>query len=264
LLKTERDKNKAEMIAIAVRKSSLYDKKLKMYKVNASLLNQPMEIGRTRTFSRGWLENESIWMHMEYKYMLELLKAGLFDQFFSDFKNVLVPFMNPQTYGRSILENSSFIASGANPDASVHGNGFVARLSGATAEFISIFLIMAIGKTPFIVGNNNELLLRFKPAIPGWLFTTKHQTREIWINNKKVKKHFAAKTFNFMFLGDILVTYKNPKMKDTFGYNGVKPVAAEVTDIKGNTIKINSDVFGEEIASQAREHKIRLIEIELG
>lgn len=54
---------------------------------------------------------------------------------FEDLKNALPPFMDPSVYGRSTLENSSFIASSVNPDESMHGRGFVARLSGTTAEF---------------------------------------------------------------------------------------------------------------------------------
>ncbi len=34
------------------------------------------EIGRCRVFPRGWLENESIWTHMEYKFFLELIGKG--------------------------------------------------------------------------------------------------------------------------------------------------------------------------------------------
>src|SRR3989339_2149590 len=113
-----------------------------MYKVNASLADQPIEIGRCKIFTPGWLENESIWLHMEYKYLLELLKAGLYKEFFADFKDVLIPFQNPKTYKRSILENSSFLASSAHPNPDIHGQGFVARLSGACAEFIDIWVIM--------------------------------------------------------------------------------------------------------------------------
>ncbi|MFA5293331.1 MAG: hypothetical protein WC496_09895 [Phycisphaerae bacterium] len=263
-LRIEKNKNKTLAMAKAVRKSGLFDEKLKMYKVNEPLLDQPMEIGRTKTFSRGWLENESIWTHMEYKYMLELLRSGLFEQFYTDFKNVFVPFMNPQIYGRSILENSSFIASSANPDANIHGTGFVARLSGSTAEFIHIFLMMAVGEKPFTIDHNGKVTLHLNPAIPDWLFTTRPQTKNLWINNKQVKQNFAAKTLSFMFLGDILVTYKNPKMKNTFGDDCVKPIAAEIKDINGRITKIKGGVFDETIARKAREHKIQSIEIELG
>ena len=85
-------------------------------------------------------------MHMTYKYLLSLLKAGLYDEFFSEIKTSLIPFLDPAVYGRSTLENSSFIASSVNPDPHVHGRGFVARLSGSTAEFLSMWITMMAGK----------------------------------------------------------------------------------------------------------------------
>ncbi len=68
-----------------VKASPLFDQKLNMYKVNASLAGQPHDIGRARAFPAGWLENESIWLHMEYKYLLETLRAGLYEEFFTGF-----------------------------------------------------------------------------------------------------------------------------------------------------------------------------------
>jgi hypothetical protein len=125
-------------------------------------------------FSReaGW-KNESIWLHMEYKYLLEVLRSGLYEEFFSDFKNCLVPFLNPKQYTRSILENSSFIVSSANSDKGLHGAGFVARLSGSTAELIHIWLVMNMGLKPFYLNKQEELCLEFKPILPGFLFTDK-------------------------------------------------------------------------------------------
>ena len=76
-LKVEKDKKIYQMVKM----SPLYDKKLKMYKVNAPLADTPIEVGRAKVFSPGWLENESVWLHMEYKYMLELLKAGMYEEF---------------------------------------------------------------------------------------------------------------------------------------------------------------------------------------
>lgn len=263
-LRIEKDKKISSSLAKSVRSSSLFDEKLKMYKVNEPLIEMPMEIGRTKTFSRGWLENESIWTHMEYKYMLELLRSGLFEQFYSDFKNVLIPFMKPEIYGRCILENSSFLASSANPDASIHGTGFVARLSGATAEFIHILMMMAVGEKPFGLNVYNNLTLTFKPVLPAWLFTSKEEKVKLWQGEKQIEKTFAVKTFSFMFLGDILVTYKNPKMKNTFGNNGVKPISAIIKEKDGTETEINGDTFNETIAKKAREHKIKSIEIELG
>ena len=74
-----------------------------MYKLNESLENVSFEVGRTRAFPRGWLENESIWVHMEYKYLLALLACGNYDRFFMDFAAMAIPFLPPETYGRSTL-----------------------------------------------------------------------------------------------------------------------------------------------------------------
>ena len=67
------------------------------------------------------------------------------------------------------MENSSFIVSSAHPDESLHGRGFVARLTGATAEFLSIWSLMTAGPRPFFM-KDNELCLSFKPSLPHWLF----------------------------------------------------------------------------------------------
>jgi len=79
-----------------------------------------------------------------------------------------VPFLDPDVYGRSPLENSSFIASSANPDPAVHGRGFVARLSGSTAEFLHIWQLMFFGRAPFTM-RDGKLTLEFTPFVPDYL-----------------------------------------------------------------------------------------------
>ena len=151
-----------------VQSGPLYDKELRMYKVNSSLADSSFELGRCRAFTPGWLENESIWLHMEYKYLLGLLRAGLYEQFFAAFQNAGVPFLDPESYGRSPLENSSFIASSANPNPNFRGKGFVARLSGSTAEFVQIWQIIMFGEHPFTF-ENGTLAFCPQPAIPAYL-----------------------------------------------------------------------------------------------
>lgn len=151
-----------------VKSSALYDEQLHMYKVNESLAESSYELGRCRAFTPGWLENESIWLHMEYKYLLGLLRAGLYSEFFAAFKEAGVPFLSPESYGRSPLENSSFIASSANPNPGLRGKGFVARLSGSTAEFMQIWQTMMFGEQPFVL-ENGELAFCPRPALPAYL-----------------------------------------------------------------------------------------------
>jgi hypothetical protein len=226
----------------ATKKSALFDKELKMYKVTASLKSMPEEIGRCRIFTPGWLENESIWLHMEYKYLLEMLKAGLVEEFYADFKNVFIPFQPPQRYGRSILENSSFLASSALADEKLRGNGFVARLSGSTAEFLQIWLIMNTGGKPFYLDNNGRLNLNFKPYLPGWLFNNKGE-------------------YSFNFLGAVKITYHNAKRKNTFGRDKAE-INKIILSVDGNSIE-TAAVIQEPYSQLIRSRQIKQIDIYL-
>ena len=167
------NKQEAKQHFASIKKSGLYDKELKMFKVCASLLGESNEIGRSRVFLPGWLENESVFMHMEFKYLLGLLRAGLYEEFFSSIKTCFPCFLKPEIYGRSILENSSFISSSAFPDKRNWGRGFVARLSGSTAEFIDMWLTMSLGYKPFSVNEKDELIFSLKPIINGEFFDKK-------------------------------------------------------------------------------------------
>lgn len=153
----------------AIKNSPLFDRELQMYRLNDSLQNVSYEVGRARAFPTGWLENGSIWLHMEYKYLLSLLDSGLYQEFFEAFATVVIPFLPPKQYGRSTLENSSFLVPSTYEDKGSHGRGYVARLTGSTAEFISIWNRMIFGKAPFQVGLDG-LSLQFRPVIPKILF----------------------------------------------------------------------------------------------
>ena len=185
------------IMAERVKQSGIYDAKLKMYKTSESLEGISMETGRIRAFTAGWLERESVFLHMEYKYILGLLKAGLYEQFFQAFQDALIPFLDPAIYGRSILENSSFIASSVNPDAKTHGRGYVARLSGSTIEVISMWLTMLMGQRLFYL-QDDTLCLTFAPILPDWLFDERGELA-------------------FRFLSSCTVRYVNPGSKATFG-----------------------------------------------
>lgn len=175
----------------AVRTSPLFDPKLEMYKVSADLSSETPEIGRANAFSRGWLEHESIWLHMEYKYLLEMLKNGFYESFFRDFEKALIPFQPPQRYGRSVLENVSFLASSANPDPASHGRGFVARLSGATAEFLEMWQILFFGRQPFVL-TDGKLSFTLSPALPKRLIPESGVVRAVFLGHTEVVYHFPA------------------------------------------------------------------------
>jgi len=262
-LRTERPAARA--LYQAVRRSPLWDRKLKMYKVNAPLDKESFEIGRARVFTPGWLENESIWLHMEYKYLLELLRSGLVKEFYEDFFAAVVAFQKPQVYGRSILENSSFIVSSAHPDASLHGMGFVARLSGSTAEFLHMWLLMNLGQEPFFMDNGGALCLRLRPALPAELFTKKESARCFTdADGERVEELFEPRTYSFLLFGRTLVTYLNPLRKDTFGAGGVRPRKIALYDKTGSVQEFSGDVIPAPWAQKVREGFVSRIRVRLG
>ena len=173
-----------------VKASDVFDRKLHMYKVNASLESASYELGRTRAFTPGWLENESVFLHMEYKYLLETLKSGLYEEFFDDFHRMAIPFLDPDMYGRSTLENSSFLASSKNPNQRIHGKGFVARLSGSTVEFISMWKRMMFGEKPFVL-KDGQLTALLTPAIPAYLIGDDNTVSATFLGKTKVVYQFA-------------------------------------------------------------------------
>jgi hypothetical protein len=243
-LKIVTDPAVAQRVYRQVRASGLFDQKLQMYKVNASLKDQPLEIGRARAFTPGWLENESIWLHMEFKYLLEVLRTGLLPEFFADMRAALPPFLDPAVYGRSPLENSSFIVSSAHPDESLHGRGFVARLSGSTAEFLSMWQEMMAGRQPFFM-QDNQLCLKLQPTLPGWLFDDD-----------------GLVTFNF--LGHCTVIYHNRERRSTFGDDGVEPRKIVLKADDGSPVELTGSIIGAPHAARVRAGLIKTINVVLG
>ena len=226
-------------MAEKVKASGLYDRELQMYKVNESLAGVSYEAGRALAFTPGWLENESIWLHMEYKYLLELLRSGLYPEFRDSFIKVAVPFMDPKVYGRSTYENVSFIASSANADKRVHGRGFVARLSGSTAEFLEIWNLMFFGPEPFSCGSEGKLKMKLQPCIPSYLVPS----------DKKVSA---------VFLGRTKVTYELEGLEEAVP-GRYQTASYELEDGTGLRSVYETEELPAEPALQVREGKIKAI-----
>lgn len=226
-----------------VKNSDLYDRKLKMYKVNTSLEETSFELGRARAFTPGWLENESIWLHMEYKYLLELLKSGLYREYLEDFVNAAIPFQNPAIYGRSIYENSSFIASSRNPNASYHGKGFVARLSGSTVEFLQMWVIMMFGKHFFYMENDRPVLM-FAPTLPACLVGDDGIVEAMFLGRTKVVYHFPEK--KDYIPGEYVIAEMKLKYRD------------------GSAYQTTNSILGSLAAYDVREGKVEQIDIWIG
>ncbi|NLE65574.1 MAG: hypothetical protein GX606_06635 [Elusimicrobia bacterium] len=264
-LRSEKDTEEAARLHHKVRSSALFDKALGMYKVNASILSESEEIGRTRIFPRGWLENESIWLHMEYKYLLELLRRGLHQEFYRDLQKACVAFMDPEVYGRSILENSSFIASSAHRDRALHGQGFVARLSGSTAEWIHIWMFMNAGLRPFRIDHAGRLELVLDPVLKGELFTRKAETI-LWYerDGEERKALIPADSYAFHFMGKTLVVYHNKSRRDTFGPHAARPVSIRLRYVRSRKdVVVPGGTIPSPYAGDVREGQVARIDVEV-
>lgn len=227
-----------------IRNSDLYDEKLSMYKVNASLQEASFELGRCRAFTPGWLENESIWLHMEYKYLLELVRSGLYKEFFEDLEKAAVPFLDKDVYGRSTLENSSFIASSKNPNERIHGKGFVARLSGSTIEFISMWKQMFFGKNLFTMNEDKELIFKLNPAIPEYL----------------IKEEADRFTVSTTMLGETELIYQFNEKKDYIpGDYKITGITVEFFD--GTMVNAEADELIGEDAKRIRNRQAKAVTV---
>lgn len=233
------DRERAGKMCAEIKKTDIYDQHLKMYKTSESIENMSMENGRVRAFTPGWLERESVFLHMEYKYFLGMLKAGLYDEFYEAVGDALIPFQKPEVYGRSILENSSFLASSANPDSSVHGQGFVSRLSGSTVEMLSMWLSMFLGEGGFGLKDG------------GLTFTLAPRLRADYFD--------ASGEAAFMLCGSCKVIYHNESGKNTYGSDAAR-VCSMVLLENGERHQAEGDTIGGELALKLRSGKISQID----
>ena len=174
------------------------------------------------------------------QYLLEILRSGLYDEFFEEIRTGLIPFLDPKVYGRSTLENCSFIASSVNPDKNVWGQGFVARMSGSNAEFISMWQYMMMGDKPFRM-EDGKLCLILSPILPGWLFDEEGK-------------------ITFKFLKSV-VTYYNPSRKNTYGVDRAVITKIKITDEDGEIIELEGDIIACPYAEQIREGRMRYIDV---
>lgn len=263
-LRGEKDHCKAETLYEAVRKSDLFDDQLEMYKVCADLTASPYEIGRSRVFPRGWLENESVFLHMEYKYLLEILRSGLYDNFFAELPKLLVCYAKPEVYGRNPLENCSFIVTSCNPQRELHGNGFIARLSGSTAEMLHMWLVMSFGLRPFRLNNNGQLELSVAPVLTDDFFTRTEQEIEVaWWNGLDKKYRIPKDAYTAKFLGKTLVVYHNPNRKKTYGSDAAVIVRITLTTWDGVEQRIEGSTVSGEWAEKVRRGLVERIDFEL-
>ena len=241
-MKTISDVEQLNLIYQNVKKSELYDQNLQMFKISGSLKEMGQEIGRMVAFSPGWLENESVWLHMSYKFYLELLRGKLYDVFYLEISTGVVAFMDSFKFGRSPLEAASFIVSSAFPDKKLHGAGFLARLSGSTAEFLSMWIILFQGHEPFYLNDSNQVMLTLSPILARWLF-------------------YSDGTLSFKFLGEIDVIYHNDLHLDTWN---LKPLSYHIQKKNKEVVVIEDESISTEYTQIIRNLEVERIDVYLG
>jgi hypothetical protein len=116
----------------------------------------------------------------------------------------------------------------------------VARLSGSTAEFMSIWTAMMAGKQPFRMGDDG-LELRLAPCLPGTFFTDEG-------------------TVSFRFLGQCEVTYHNPDRADTFA-DGVEPKRIVLRPSASDFVEIEGGIIGAPFAEMVRNGEIEGVNV---
>jgi hypothetical protein len=233
-------KANGEALYQAIKGSPIYDQNLNLYKTSASLEDQTMEIGRIRAFTPGWLERESAFLHMTYKYYLGLLKAELYEAFFQTIPHGLTCFMDPKLYGRSPLENSSFIATSNNPDESKHGQGFYARLSGSTSEILSMWKYLFFGKQLFRM-ENQQLVFAIQPKVPAHYF-----------KSGVIKTTLFSKTEVCLHYQGTLPTYDSQVTVDYYLLH---------SKAKGTPIRVSGPMITGELALAIRRHEFTTIDV---
>ncbi len=129
-----------------------------------------------------------------------------------------------------------------------------------------MWLLMNIGKRPFILGHDKKLSLRFEPHLPAFMFTREDSTRE-WVDTtgRPSKIRVPKDSFAFLFLGKTLVVYHNPRKLDTFGKLRASVKKISLSNARGAVFaEFRGDTVPSPYAAKVRDDKVPRIDIELG
>ncbi|MDD2759863.1 MAG: hypothetical protein PHH11_06175 [Methylomonas sp.] len=254
------DPDEARRLYDAARRSELFDQKLGMYRLNAPLGQHALELGRIGVFNYGWLENGSIFLHMHYKFVLEMVRAGFVEEFYADIDKLLVAFRDPAEYKRSPIENSSFlVSSGFDIDPRQHCRGCVARLSGSTVEFLQLWTHLFLGPKPFVC-QEGELLFRPEPVLSLSFFSARAQT----VKPFGIEESLTANSAACALFGSTLLVYVNPNNQDTFGVAAVRPMRYRLYGPDGEIRTVEGASLRGQAAEALRRGQLRRLDVELG
>lgn len=263
-LRITKDEDEARDLWRRVRAGPLYDRRLGMYLVNAPVPEELEEIGRIWAWPPGWFERENVFMHLEHKYLLATLEAGLVEEFFEDFRAAAVCFQDPAVFGRSPLENVSFIVASTHPREALHGRGFLPRSSGTTAEVIHMLLWMLFGRRPFAYTEKDGLSLKLAPILPDGFFTTREHSREVVdAQGTPRTETFPADSCTATLVGHTRVTYRNPARRATFGPDAARPARYRVVWDDGREAEFGPEGLDDAAARAVRQKRVAHIEVTL-
>ena len=244
----------------AVRNSELFDDELGMFRLNVPLGDDALDLGRIGVFNYGWLENGSIFLHMHYKFVLEMVRRGLLAEFYGQIEKLLVAFREPLEYRRNPAESSSFlVSSGFEIDPRQHGRGCVARLSGATVELLDLWAHLFLGPTPFAC-EHGRLLFRPQPLLSKTFFTAADQR----INPFGTEEPLPACSAACALLGSTLLVYLNPSRRDCFGPEAASPRRFHLHGRDGGVTTVEGPQLEGREAEALRLGHYRRIEVVLG
>lgn len=244
----------------AVRASELYDRTLGMYRLNVPLGEDALEFGRIGIFNYGWLENGSIFLHMHYKFVLETVRRGLLREFYDDIETLLVPFRDSAEYRRNPAESVSFLVCGGFAvDPRERGRGCVARLSGATVEFLHLWTHLFLGPRPFVL-DAQGLAFRPQPGLSKTFFSTEETTATPFGEAETLPRDSVA----CALLGNTLLVYLNPERRDTFGPDAAVPRSFRLYGRDGAVRDAEGDRLAAADAEALRGGAVRRVDIRLG
>jgi hypothetical protein len=153
--------------------------------------------------------------------------------------------------------------SSLNSDEQNHGRGYIARLSGATAEYLQMWTIMAFGHQPFYY-EDGSLIFRPTPVLKQTMFTTEEQTIELQISATAQQTLLLEKnTFTVRFLGHTVITYHNDHRKNTFGDDSATIDRYRLQYIDGSSQVVNKPMLVGKLAEAIRNGNIKKVDIYL-
>ena len=126
-----------------------------------------------------------------------------------------------------------------------------------------MWLLMNVGANPFELDSKGRFTFTLRPTLADWLFTKK-ETSLTYINEGDQRKllKLPADSYAFSLFGETIVTYYNPKRKNTFG-----PAAATIRKVVlyypsgKKSVEINAASIPSPYAEDIRDRKVERIEV---